>query len=275
MTRSTGASTQAEKTALPPQASSSFTRPEQPPQNSQGEIICDHINCSYKNIIFNTRHDWLQVPPFSLPQLIKHKNKHERPYKCTIDGCTRPEGFATKGDQLRHERTVHKAPNNLVGMEVSTNPSLFCDEPNCPRGPGTGISGFNRRDNLLDHMRRRHGRAFASSRAAAVNSLTPPDKPTPALPQLEDQQVTSLVAVSGKRRRSPATSMLVMNEIQGTNPPKKPRQEESSPQIAMEQTLRDENLVREIERLRKELEKAQKEKDVLMGVIDHLMQRPT
>jgi hypothetical protein len=50
--------TQAEQTALPSQASTISTRPEQPPRNSDGEMICDHIDCSHKNLIFTNIRDW-------------------------------------------------------------------------------------------------------------------------------------------------------------------------------------------------------------------------
>ena len=53
-----GANTQAEQTASPSQASTISTRPEQPPRNSDGEMICDHIDCSDKNPIFTGIRDW-------------------------------------------------------------------------------------------------------------------------------------------------------------------------------------------------------------------------
>ena len=39
-------------------ASTIFTWPEQPQRNSNGEIICDHLNCSGKNTTFTSIRDW-------------------------------------------------------------------------------------------------------------------------------------------------------------------------------------------------------------------------
>jgi hypothetical protein len=58
MAFNTGASTQAEQTALPSQPSTTSTRPEQPSQNSGGEMICDHVNCNNKTPIFSNIRDW-------------------------------------------------------------------------------------------------------------------------------------------------------------------------------------------------------------------------
>jgi len=107
-----------------------------------------------------------------------------------------------------------------------------------------------------------------------VNGSTPLDSQRPALPQLEDQQMSSLVAVPGKGRRTPTTQTPDMVDIEDTNPRKKPRQEHHDSNSDTERTLREEALTREVEKLRKELEKSQREKDVLIAVIDRLTQGP-
>jgi hypothetical protein len=58
VTLTNGAYTQTSQTALPSQASTTSTRPEQPPLNSNGEMICDHFDCSNKNLIFTNIRDW-------------------------------------------------------------------------------------------------------------------------------------------------------------------------------------------------------------------------
>lgn len=260
----TGASTETEQTAPPSQASVTSTRPVQPPQNCDGEIICDHIDCSNKNLTFTNIRDWS-----------KHKNKHERPYKCTVNGCTRTQGFASKGDQIRHERTVHKALYSRFSTKGSTsNETLhFCDEPNCARGPRNENSGFNRRDNLMDHMRRRHGRVLASSRVSVrrtggVNGATSLDSQSPAVLPLEEHQMSSSVAMPGKQKRTSTQPLDISEEERNTR--KKPRQEDRAANVDTQRMLSEDALTREVEKLRKELEKAQNEKDVLIGIIDRL-----
>jgi len=73
-------------------------------------------------------------------------DKHERPYKCTESGCEKLQGFTYSGGLLRHQREVHK-------KNATTKATLFCPEPNCNRHSGTG---FTRRENLNEHIRRRH-----------------------------------------------------------------------------------------------------------------------
>jgi hypothetical protein len=73
-------------------------------------------------------------------------DKHERPYKCTESGCEKLQGFTYSGGLLRHQREVHK-------KNGTTKATLFCPVLNCNRHSGTG---FTRRENLNEHMRRRH-----------------------------------------------------------------------------------------------------------------------
>jgi hypothetical protein len=73
-------------------------------------------------------------------------DKHERPYKCTEPGCEKLQGFTYSGGLLRHQREVHK-------KNGTAKTTLFCPEPNCNRHSGTG---FTRRENLNEHIRRRH-----------------------------------------------------------------------------------------------------------------------
>ncbi|KAJ0119132.1 C2H2 type zinc finger domain-containing protein [Diaporthe amygdali] len=40
-------------------------------------------------------------------ELKKHKQKHEKPHRCDVPGCTRTEGFSTPNDVDRHKRSCH------------------------------------------------------------------------------------------------------------------------------------------------------------------------
>lgn len=83
----------------------------------------------------------------------KHMDKHDRPYKCAVKGCEKLQGFTYSGGLLRHEREVHK-------MHGGTKKSLFCPFPDCKRSSG---SGFTRKENLAEHIRRVHRRSSTSA----------------------------------------------------------------------------------------------------------------
>jgi hypothetical protein len=73
-------------------------------------------------------------------------DKHERPYKCEASECEKLQGFTYSGGLLRHQREVHK-------MHGGSKEPLFCPFENCKRSSG---SGFTRKENLHEHMRRAH-----------------------------------------------------------------------------------------------------------------------
>ncbi|KAK5944568.1 hypothetical protein PMZ80_003850 [Knufia obscura] len=112
-------------------------RPErEPPRNENGEIICTHDACRDKTETFRRPCEWN-----------KHMDKHERPYKCSEPTCEQNPGFTYSGGLLRHMREVHKK-----GVGPARRP-LFCPHANCIRSTG---EGFTRRENLEEHLRRRH-----------------------------------------------------------------------------------------------------------------------
>jgi hypothetical protein len=80
-------------------------------------------------------------------------DKHERPYKCHLKGCEKLQGFTYSGGLLRHEREIHK-------MDGGTSKPFFCPFFDCKRSSG---SGFTRKENLAEHMRRVHRRTSTSS----------------------------------------------------------------------------------------------------------------
>lgn len=112
-------------------------RPErEPPRNENNEIICTHVACRDKNETFRRPCEWN-----------KHMDKHERPYKCNEPTCEQNPGFTYSGGLLRHMREVHKK-----GVGPTRRP-LYCPHANCIRSTG---EGFTRRENLEEHLRRRH-----------------------------------------------------------------------------------------------------------------------
>jgi hypothetical protein len=98
-------------------------------------------------------------------------DKHERPYKCTEPGCEKLQGFTYSGGLLRHQREVHK-------KNGTAKATLFCPEPNCNRHSGTG---FTRRENLNEHIRRRHvlQPAFEGQQSPPMTAASKPQTAPP------------------------------------------------------------------------------------------------
>ncbi|KAJ4290459.1 hypothetical protein N0V90_010676 [Kalmusia sp. IMI 367209] len=123
-----------------PRRNHAYKRAEEPPKNHDGKMICKHKECSGQ--IFDRKCEWS-----------KHMDKHDRPYKCNVKGCEKLQGFTYSGGLLRHEREVHK-------MHGGTKKSLFCPFADCKRSSG---SGFTRKENLAEHIRRVHRRTSMSA----------------------------------------------------------------------------------------------------------------
>ncbi|KAI9752577.1 MAG: hypothetical protein M4579_005575 [Chaenotheca gracillima] len=77
----------------------------------------------------------------------KHLDRHNRPYKCTREGCSAAP-FGDAGGLYRHQREVHKTQE---GDRPITE--FLCPEKGCDRH----VRGFPRRWNLIEHQRRVHG----------------------------------------------------------------------------------------------------------------------
>jgi hypothetical protein len=73
-------------------------------------------------------------------------DKHDRPYKCSAEGCEKLPGFTYSGGLLRHQREVH-------GAHGGPRKQLNCPHLNCKRHTG---KGFSRQENLNEHLRRVH-----------------------------------------------------------------------------------------------------------------------
>ena len=189
----------------------------------------------------------------------KHMDKHERPYKCTVDGCDNSQGFTSKGDLSRHQRIVHKSDNGQGGL-------LFCNEPNCARGPSGGPNaGFSRSDNLADHIRRRHGQSSTVSscvpRIEIANDTIPPGIRSESSRRVDKEPVTPL---QGKRRRISEMELDSENADRGDGEEMYLRNE------LRKATQRVEELTKEL----KEVQKKHEEKtEVLVGIIERLTQQ--
>lgn len=111
-------------------------------------------------------------------------DKHERPYRCDRPECSKLNGFTYSGGLLRHQREVHK-------MHGSTT-KLFCSEPNCKRASG---SGFTRKENLFEHLRRVHRRT--STTALSPSNL----KPASTYQQSNDSESLPATAIATPVKR--------------------------------------------------------------------------
>ena len=146
-------------------------------------------------------------------------DKHERPYKCEHTGCEKLQGFTYSGGLLRHQREVHK-------MHGGTKEPLFCPFENCKRNAG---SGFTRKENLHEHIRRVHRRATdgldlskASKRDFdAMDSTTDPllrgtDDTLQTTEEIGDENIDPNMGEPTsnptKRRRLPQTNGTTINE---------------------------------------------------------------
>ncbi|KAJ5471989.1 hypothetical protein N7539_008558 [Penicillium diatomitis] len=113
----------------------SVRHPRDPPKNTEGQIYCDHTDCQAAPPTFRRPCEWK-----------KHMDKHDRPYKCYEPGCDKIQGLTYSGGLLHHQREVHKKNND-------TKEPLMCPYTDCNRSTG---NGFTRRENLREHLRRRH-----------------------------------------------------------------------------------------------------------------------
>ncbi|KIW68341.1 hypothetical protein PV04_04294 [Phialophora macrospora] len=128
-------------------------RDRSPPRNEKGQIFCDHIDCRDKTVqIFARVCEWN-----------RHMDRHEKPYKCQEPGCESRIGFSYSGGLLRHQSEIHK---------MHLPQTVFCPYPDCNRSSGTG---FTRRQNLEEHIRRRHSERRSESSSSTAGALRSAD----------------------------------------------------------------------------------------------------
>lgn len=112
-------------------------------------------------------------------------DKHDRPYKCLEPGCDKVRGFTYSGGLLRHQREVHKKNGKAKSARM-------CPYPDCTRNTGVG---FTRKENLNEHIRRRH----------TPNNGSPDmlrDKTPGSLPTQSISALSSPAPATKKRKRS-------------------------------------------------------------------------
>ena len=107
-------------------------------------------------------------------------DKHERPYVCDEPECDNIRGFTYSGGLLRHQREVHR-------QHGGPKASCMCPYPDCKRHVG---SGFSRKENLAEHLRRVHRDAGADQSQAEGSENV--------------QNQSGTVATGRKRRRAVA-----------------------------------------------------------------------
>ena len=162
----------------------SVRRTQEPPRNEQGEIYCNHEECLRNP----------QPPTFRrVCEWNKHMDKHDRPYVCKEQGCEKIQGFTYSGGLLRHQREVHK-------KNASARKPLFCPFQNCNRHSGTG---FTRRENLNEHIRRRHVHEANTDTPAAPVTASPAAVPVSA----SRPPSTPLQAFDAPRKRKRTTTL--------------------------------------------------------------------
>ncbi|KAI0095461.1 hypothetical protein F4814DRAFT_443504 [Daldinia grandis] len=116
------------------QLPSTFSQPAVARQvNPEGSKICETCNKVLK----------------TKSELKKHKQRHDKPFKCTVKGCTRSEGFSTPNDLDRHKRSLH--PD-----EHADGDRYLCQVGPCVNKKKI----WPRADNFRAHMKRVHQKEF-------------------------------------------------------------------------------------------------------------------
>ncbi|KAK4144188.1 uncharacterized protein C8A04DRAFT_28090 [Dichotomopilus funicola] len=78
-------------------------------------------------------------------ELTKHEARHNKPFKCPVQGCAKADGFGTKNDLDRHKKSVHK-------MVTGDEHVYRCNLGACSdRG-----KDWPRADNFRQHLKRKH-----------------------------------------------------------------------------------------------------------------------
>ncbi|TKA59748.1 hypothetical protein B0A49_12035 [Cryomyces minteri] len=162
----------------------------------------------------------------------KHMDKHDRPYKCTEQGCEKLQGFTYSGGLLRHEREVHK-------MHGGAKEPLMCPYSDCKRSSG---QGFTRRENLTEHVRRVHCSVSAESALFKQEDRTVDEAVSPADSKLADTVDIAVPLSTRKRKRHSVDSELTITD--------------------------DDDLREEVRRLRREND----QKDERLRVLENLME---
>ena len=179
----------------------------------------------------------------------KHMDKHTRPYVCNLPGCEKIRGFTYSGGLSRHQREVHR-------QHGGPTTSYMCPHSDCKRSTG---SGFSRKENLQEHLRRVH----RHTEDMEVAKKTP-------------EEATRLVSSEQrKRRRCIADEDEGEEEEESTLPKlrKRRREVEESDDDAGENGGSNEDLSAQVKRLRRELQEKDERLKKLEGIVEILTKR--
>ena len=119
--------------------------PEEQTQDSALELTCHVCQQRSKNRSELTYVFPCSVVHYSTKQpRSKHKLRHEKPFKCDVEGCGRvTEGFTTQNDLDRHKKSLHN---------VMSGKSYMCAVPHCAKKTKV----WPRADNFRQHCQRLH-----------------------------------------------------------------------------------------------------------------------
>ena len=79
----------------------------------------------------------------SIEYASKHKLRHDKPFRCDFQGCSRREGFTTQNDLDRHKKSLH---------QIHSGKSYMCAAPHCAKKTKV----WPRADNFRQHCQRLH-----------------------------------------------------------------------------------------------------------------------
>ena len=160
-------------------------------------------------------------------------DKHNRPYICEERGCEKNPGFTYQGGLLRHQREVHH-------QHGGPKASCMCPHSDCNRSTG---AGFSRRENLLEHLRRRHRGVEDQS-----TDLPPPKGP------------------DKKRRRVAADETKDQNE----DPPEESKRRKT---IVNDDAAKDQSVSNDLQAKVKQLELELQQKDERLRKLEETVER--
>jgi hypothetical protein len=176
----------------------------------------------------------------------KHLRRiHDRPHKCVTIGC-KSEGYSSQSELKRHIDAKHTVQN------------LYCTIPGCSQK-----KRFNRKDNLNEHIRRKHPEFEKPTTASPSRSSSPQQRASegPLSPN------SSVPFSSGSKRKDRASTDA--EEHSQSTKKRKDLQEEI-------QTLKAENLQlrysrdRELDKLRARVKWLEDNNKLLTQVVDRM-----
>lgn len=107
-------------------------------------------------------------------------DKHTRPYVCKLPGCEKNSGFTYSGGLSRHQKEVHR-------QHGGPKACYMCPHRDCKRSTG---SGFSRKENLQEHLRRVHRQVTegeADLQAISITNIRPTTEPKRRRGRLDDE----------------------------------------------------------------------------------------